>query len=80
MPQSYGKLHLPCKFFSKKNRFPCFLECKTQKFFGVFEFSAYICMLNLAKYVKNNTYKRYKQWRIKTILKRINCKLSLLRK
>ncbi len=52
MPQRYGKLRVPCKFFSKKNRFSCFWGLKTRKFFGVFEFSAYICMLNLAKYVK----------------------------
>ena len=38
MLQSYGKLRVPCKFFSKKNRFSCFLGLKTREFFGVFRF------------------------------------------
>lgn len=35
MLQSYGKLRVHCKFFSKKNRFPCFLPQNSQILWGI---------------------------------------------
>lgn len=80
MLQSYGKLRVHCKFFSKKIVFLAFLPQNSQILWDIPVLRLYLYAKSGKIRQKNNTYKRHKQWRIKTILKRTNCKLSLLRK